>query len=93
MYGLLLENMKAFIIEAFGEKKWNEVRDSLKLKDETFGLKDTFPEGRLLSAPDLKGAALHLALHLKKATGAPARAPISKWERTLKILLEKGGAP
>ena len=48
MYGLLLENMKAFVIEAFGEKKWNEVKDSLKLKDETFGLKDTFPEGQLV---------------------------------------------
>ena len=33
MYGLLLENMKAFICEAFGEKKWNEVKDALKLKE------------------------------------------------------------
>ena len=48
MYGLLLENMKAFICEAFGEKKWNDVKDALKLKDEAFGLKDTFPEGQLI---------------------------------------------
>ena len=48
MYGLLLENMKAFICEAFGEKKWNEVKDALKLKEEVFGLKETFPEGQLI---------------------------------------------
>ena len=31
MYGLLLQNMSEYIIKVFGDKKWIEIRDSLKI--------------------------------------------------------------
>ena len=31
MYGILLQNLAAYVIDKHGERKWNEIKESLKL--------------------------------------------------------------
>ncbi len=33
MYGLLLRNLQEYVISAFGEKKWKEIKEALKIKE------------------------------------------------------------
>ena len=33
MYGLLLLNLQDFVVEKYGQKKWDSVKESLKLSD------------------------------------------------------------
>lgn len=32
MYGLLLQNMVEYIVKVYGEEKWTEIKDHLKIK-------------------------------------------------------------
>ena len=33
MYGLLLMNLQEFVVEKYGQKKWDSVKEALKLGD------------------------------------------------------------
>ena len=33
MYGLLLQNLQDYVVKKFGEKKWDAIREALKMKD------------------------------------------------------------
>lgn len=33
MYGLLLQNLSQYVINVYGEKKWEEIRTGLKIKE------------------------------------------------------------
>ena len=48
MYGLLLMNMKDYIISKYQQKKWDEIKTALKLESDDFGAFETFPEGQII---------------------------------------------
>jgi len=48
MYGLLLKNLQDFIVDKFGAKKWDAVKEALKLSEDEFAVKESFPEGQLV---------------------------------------------
>ena len=33
MYGLLLMNLQDYVVQKFGEKKWESIREALKITD------------------------------------------------------------
>ena len=32
MYGLLLQNMAEYVVKVYGDKKWKEIKDALKIQ-------------------------------------------------------------
>ena len=48
MYGLLLQNLAEYVIKVYGDKKWKEIKDSLKIEQDDFDMGDTFPESQLI---------------------------------------------
>ena len=49
MYGLLLLNMKDYVISKYGQKKWDEAISTLnKIESTEFGPFQNFPEGLIL---------------------------------------------
>ena len=45
MYGIILLNMKDYVISKFGQKKWDDAISTLKLESTEFGVYEPFPEG------------------------------------------------
>ena len=45
MYGILLLNMKDYVISKYGQKKWDDAISTLKLESTEFGVYEPFPEG------------------------------------------------
>ena len=37
MYGLLLANMKDYIVNKYSQKKWDDIKTALKLESDDFG--------------------------------------------------------
>ena len=48
MYGLLLANMKDYIVQKFGQKKWDDIKGALKLESDEFNVFEIFPEGQII---------------------------------------------
>ena len=48
MYGLILSNMSEYIISNFGPGKWKEVREKLDIKEDTFLVTESYPEGQAI---------------------------------------------
>ena len=48
MYGLLLANMKDFIVNKHGQKKWDDIKAGLKLESDEFNAFEIFPEGQII---------------------------------------------
>ena len=48
MYGLLLANMKDYVINKYGQKKWDDAIAGLKIESDKFGVFETFPEGQIV---------------------------------------------
>ena len=48
MYGVLLLNMKNYVISKFGQNKWDDAISTLKIESSEFGAFENFPEGLLL---------------------------------------------
>ena len=48
MYGLLLTNMKEYVVSKYGQKKWDDAISTLKIESDKFGVYETFPEGQII---------------------------------------------
>ena len=48
MYGLILSNMSEYIISNFGPGKWKEIREKLDIKEDTFLVTESYPEGQAI---------------------------------------------
>lgn len=48
MYGLLLKNLQDYVVNVYGQKKWDAIKDAFKITTDEFPPKDVFPEGQLI---------------------------------------------
>ena len=48
MYGVLLMNMKDYVISKYGQKKWDDAISTLKIDSTEFGPYENFPEGLIM---------------------------------------------
>ena len=48
MYGVILMNMKDYVISKFGQKKWDDAISTLRLESTEFGVFENFPEGLIV---------------------------------------------
>ena len=48
MYGLLLINMKDYIISKYSQKKWDDIKTALKLDSDEFKPFEIYPEGQIV---------------------------------------------
>ena len=48
MYGLLLMNMKDYIVAKFSQKKWDDIKTAMKLESDEFKPFEIYPEGQIV---------------------------------------------
>ena len=48
MYGLLLMNMKDYIVHKFSQKKWDDIKAAMKLESDDFKPFEIYPEGQIV---------------------------------------------